>query len=222
MSGGRIVLYCAPPWPRGTRLSLARQNRIVSEYAARRGLDAKISTWQVQSLIRDGPVARIATALGSLGQGDHLVVARLSVIIRDLRDLLSVLRLARRDQWTLHVVEEGIDSSGPEAEALVRVLGSMVCLDSEEHGARTSAALAELRRQGRRTSRHAPYGYRLEGDRLVEVPEEKVVFALAEELRAGGLGCVRIAKELNRRGLRARNGREWYGQLVERVLRPRR
>jgi len=226
MRGKRVVGYVrvSTDEQAATGVSLDAQRHRLRAYCEAHGLElvGVEADEGLSARTTNRPALQRALAALRDGDADGLVAVKLDRLSRSTRDVLDLVSSAEREGWALHSIEERLDTSSPHGRFVVTVLAALAQMERETIGARTSAALAELRRQGRRTSRHAPYGYRLDGDRLVEVPEEKQVFALAEELRAGGMGCVRIANELNRRGLRARNGREWYGQLVERVLRPRR
>ena len=84
---------------------------------------------------------------------------------------------------------------------------------------RTRAAMAELRRQGKRTSRVPPFGHRFQGNRVVEEPAEQPVLQRMLELQAEGAGCYRIASVLNREGsVNPRTGRPWYYGTVRDIL----
>ncbi len=86
-------------------------------------------------------------------------------------------------------------------------------------GERTSEALAVMRSNGRRISRHAPYGYRLNGRGWVEDEHEQGAISLMRQLRAKGTSLRRIAEELQAKGFTNRTGKRLSPQLIANVLR---
>jgi site-specific DNA recombinase len=102
---------------------------------------------------------------------------------------------------------------------VLNVLASVAQWEREAIGERTSAALRYKQAQGEYIGGQAPYGFRLEADgTLVEDPAEQAVIREARELRAGGLSLRKVAAELDRRGLRARNGLAFAAQQVQRMV----
>jgi len=65
-----------------------------------------------------------------------------------------------------------------------------------------------------------PYGYDLGADdvALVANPAEQEVIRQARELHEGGLSLRKIAAELDRRGLYARNGQTFQATQVQRMV----
>jgi hypothetical protein len=74
-------------------------------------------------------------------------------------------------------------------------------------------------RRGEYTRCGVRYGYRFadDGVHLEELPSEQDVIRLARRLRERGLSFVKIAAELERRGVPARTGR-WHPQKVSNML----
>ncbi len=78
----------------------------------------------------------------------------------------------------------------------------------------------QLRRQGKRISRRPPFGFGFRDGVLVPVDGEQEILTRMLELRAAGLGSVRIGRALNDEGLvNPRTGRPWYHQAIYGVLR---
>lgn len=91
---------------------------------------------------------------------------------------------------------------------------------SETVSARTIAALAFKRRQGKRISGRTPYGYRVEGSDLVEVPAEQEVIHLMVELQKAGLSLRAIGAQLKAKGCKRQNGSaDWPSNIVLMILR---
>jgi len=62
--------------------------------------------------------------------------------------------------------------------------------------------MAELRRRGRRISRHPPFGFMVIGNGLVPVEEEQRILRRMLELREVGAGPTAIARALETEDLR--------------------
>jgi DNA invertase Pin-like site-specific DNA recombinase len=71
---------------------------------------------------------------------------------------------------------------------------------------RTKDALGQLKKAGKRFSRHAPYGFTYENGALVENSDEKTTLAVLLDLRRN-LSATETARELEKRGALARNGK---------------
>jgi DNA invertase Pin-like site-specific DNA recombinase len=139
-----------------------------------------------------------------------LVVLKLDRLSRTTRDVLDLAERAQRERWQLHSIDERLDTSSPQGRFTLTLLAALAQMEREQVGARTKAAMAELRRQGRRTSRYPPFGYRFKGDRLVKVAREQKILRRMLELQADGNGCWRIARVLNGEGKgNPRTGRAW-------------
>ncbi|HEX8111867.1 MAG TPA: hypothetical protein VF516_29245 [Kofleriaceae bacterium] len=92
--------------------------------------------------------------------------------------------------------------------------------EREAIGERTAAAMQHKASQGEYTGGAASYGYALAADgvTLVEVAIEQAVIAEARAHRATGLSLRKVAEELDRKGLRARNGRPLAPVQVARMV----
>ena len=75
-----------------------------------------------------------------------------------------------------------------------------------------------MRSNGRRISRHAPYGYRLNGQGWIEDEHEQRAISLMRRLRTTGLSLRQIAAELERQGHHNRSGHRLSAQTIANVL----
>ena len=72
--------------------------------------------------------------------------------------------------------------------------------------------------QGEYIGGHAPYGYQLVDGELVADPIEQDIIRQAKELRDSELSLAAIAKRLDERGIRARNGKVFAATQVKRLV----
>ncbi len=177
-------------------ISLEAQRRRLRAYAEAHGLhmlrveeDAGISAKRTSNR----PALQRALQTLRMGDADGLVVVKLDRLSRTTRDVLDLVERAEREGWALHSIEERLDTASPHGRFVVTILAALAQMEREQIGARTKAAMAELRRQGRKLSSKPRFGFRFEGDRVVEQPKEQPILGRMLELQTEGAGCFRIA-----------------------------
>jgi DNA invertase Pin-like site-specific DNA recombinase len=129
------------------------------------------------------------------------------LVKRELRAAGSVLALV-----------EGISGDDPFSEMAATVMDAAARLERRMIGARTKAALAVKKANGQRISGRLPFGFQLAGDgkALEPCPDEQRALDRMRELRAAGLGGVRIAATLTAEGFKPRGAR-WDAGNVQRI-----
>ncbi len=147
-----------------------------------------------------------------------VVVAKLDRITRSVRDLGELIDVFQRSGVEFASVADHIDTSTASGRLVLNVMGSVSQWEREAIGERTSEALAVMRSNGRRISRHAPYGYRLNGQGWIEDEWEQRAIGLMRQLRAKGTSLRRIAEELQAKGFTSRTGKRLSPQLIANVL----
>lgn len=188
-------------------LGLGDQRDVIASEAARRN-------WvDIEFLSDEGYSAKnlsrpaIAAALDRLGNGQAsvLVVSKLDRLSRSLLDFATLMDRARREDWELVVLDLAIDTTVPSGQLMANVMAAFAEYERQLIGARTSAALQQLKAQGRRLGRPRT------------LPSE--VTARIVSARSGGESLAGIAESLNRDGVAtARGGARWYPSTVRAVL----
>ena len=201
--------------------SLEAQRTKIRAYATMHDLELaemiEDAGYSAKSLERPG-MARLLELIRQR-KVDVVIVAKLDRITRSVRDLGELIELFQRSGVEFASVADHIDTATAAGRLVLNVMGSVSQWEREAIGERTSEALAVLRAQGRRVSRHAPYGYRLDGDRWVEDHDEQRAVRLMVELRERGLSLRAIATELGRLGFRSRARRGFSPSTILAVLR---
>lgn len=117
----------------------------------------------------------------------------------------------------LVVAGDGLDTRKKEgrliAEHLIRV--GRIRADLARERARAEAG---RRRKELRVYSHVPFGFRREGQRLVEIPEELAAVRRLQELAKQDLSQAEIALTLNAKKLFWKAGKPWTRLAVSRVL----
>lgn len=188
-------------------LGLADQREVIAAEATRRGWSdveyVSDEGFSAKNLSRPG----IASALDMLGRGEAsvLVVSKLDRLSRSLLDFAMLMERARVEGWQLVVLDLALDTTTASGELMASVMACFAQYERRLIGARTSAALQQLKRQGKRLGRPRT---------LPAAVTQRIVSARAE-----GVTLAAIADSLNRDSVAtARGGARWYPSTVSAVL----
>jgi DNA invertase Pin-like site-specific DNA recombinase len=168
----------------------------------------------------DRPGLQQALSMLEQGKASDLVVVKLDRLTRSVKDLGELVETYFAcGRYALLSVSEQIDTRSAAGRLVLNVLASVAQWERETIGERTSTAMQHMRAQGEYTGGPVPYGYKLEASgALVRDPAEQAVLAEARRLRAAGLSLRAIAAELDRHGLRARNGKAFTPTQIMRLV----
>lgn len=188
-------------------LGLADQRAIIAAEAGRRGWNnvsyVSDEGYSAKNLSRPG----ISEALTSLARGESntLVVAKLDRLSRSLLDFATLMDRARHERWELVVLDIAIDTTTPSGALMANVMAAFAEYERQLIGARTTAALAQLKLQGRRLGRPRTLN--------------RAVVKRILDARRAGQSVSGIAGDLNSDAVpTARGGARWYPSTVRAVL----
>lgn len=148
---------------------------------------------------------------------DALVVYDQDRLSRGMLTQLVFELFLNENGVALHTVEGKVDTTTPAgwlAFAMKSFVGEM---ERRNTGARTRAAMEFKRGRGEVTG-PVPYGFRREGSILEAVETEQAVIRSAARSYARGRTLAEICRELSRRGITTRTGREFSPQQVKRII----
>jgi len=198
--------------------SLETQRRRIEAYCAAHGLDllrveedAGLSARKTTNR----PALQRALAALKAKEAGGLVSVKLDRVSRSTRDVLCIVETAEHEGWSLHSIEERLDTSSPHGRFVVTVLAALAQMEREQTSERVRATMAHLRRKGRKISGTPPFGFRFDGDAIAEVPSEQEVLREIQTLASSGCKPTEIARRLGRH---PRTGRQWRRQTVAKVL----
>ena len=224
-----------------TSTSLEGQIAICRAYAERRD-------WKVRSEHSDAGVSGsekkrngLEAALTALRRGDILLVSAMDRLWRDLEVQFYIMGRIRNIGATAESVSgETVRFDTPLARAISGFLGVAYQLQREAGAERTSTMMRTAQRNGAVMSRQSPYGFWIQlpdgtlvkdgaghnrkvlGSgyikRLIADPKEQAVLDIIRKLLARGMRDIRIAGELNRRGIPARHGGKWNYNCVRPIM----
>jgi DNA invertase Pin-like site-specific DNA recombinase len=185
------------------------QKQIIEEYARRYQL--QIYGWYLDRATEGRKSLENRKAGGELmlnvERGDHIVVARLDLLVRSLLDLTKVFDSWDRLDVVLHAVDKGVfDPSNPTSRVLIRALIDFAQVKRELASVNTQEDLTARRVEGQRVGRWPEYGWRYErrwdAQRRahvdVKVPDEgeRQIMRKVAEMRAEGYSIDQIRQYL--------------------------
>lgn len=203
-------------------LGLEAQESAIRAAAARLGLTVG-AIHRDAGLSGAAPVERrpgLLSALADVRRGAVLLVAKRDRLGRDPIVVAMIERLmGRKGGRVVSAAGEGTDGDGPTDVLMRRVVDAFAEYERLLIGARTKAALGAKRARGEKTGGGVPFGFRLQGGRLVEEPAERSAAARMVEMRTGGASLRTIAAEMNARRITTKQGRCWKAPQVASALR---
>lgn len=185
-------------------------DRVLAEVVVDDGKSAK-------TLQRPG-MERILAGIRA-GEIGTVVALKLDRLTRSVRDLADLLELFAKKNVALVLVSESIDTSTAIGEMLANIMCSVAQWERKATGERTAFALAHKRRNRQAYSR-TPFGYRREGDALVEDPWQQEALALARRMAEARAKLREIGEALTTMGIAPpRGGLKWHPSSVRSILR---
>lgn len=162
----------------------------------------------------------LLAALNVLEKGDVLLIAKRDRIGRDPIVNAMIERAVERKKARLVSASGDVkDDNDPSSILMRRMVDAFAEYERLIIGARTKAALAVLKKDGKRTG-YIPYGYRLCMDNIhLEADEdEQEILAKINEGRQFGLSYRKIAQDFNQMNILNRNGNPWNHVSITRVM----
>ena len=149
-----------------------------------------------------------------------LVVYSLSRLARSTRDAILIAEDLHKAGADLVSLTEKIDTTSPTGKAFFTIMAAMAQLERDQIAERTAAAMAHLRKKGKRISGKIPFGYDLsdDGTSLIPNKHELETVALMRQLRSTGQSLRGIAAELERQQIPTKYLTRWTPQTVRGIL----
>jgi site-specific DNA recombinase len=165
----------------------------------------------------DRPAMQRLLSLIRAGEVEAVLTTKLDRLSRSLRDVLDLLDLCESTGTALVSASEALDTSSAVGKMLIHLLASFGEFERGRISERTSDVLSYKRRSGH-VYGPTPYGYRREGDRLVQDATQQSALALAREWDSEGLSLRAIARALTAALYEPPKGKAWHPSSVQRIL----
>lgn len=150
--------------------------------------------------------------------GATLVVYSLSRLSRSIADTCAIMQKLSK-AGGLASLSERIDGSTATGRMVLNLLISLSQFEREQVGERTACALQHMKSQGKRISRHIPFGFTCaDGKTLVVNDHEQVVLGQMMDWHRSGMSLGDIARKLNGQNIPTKTGKQWGRGTIYAIL----
>ena len=147
-----------------------------------------------------------------------LIFSKLARLARNTRELLDFAEYFQEQNAHLISLEEKFDTSTPAGRLFFTFIGAIASWEREEIASRVKASIAVRAKLGKPLGGKSPYGFKWLSQKLVAVPDEIQVRRLAFDLFLQHRRKGAVARILNDKGYRTREGKKFRDMNVRRML----
>ena len=151
------------------------------------------------------------------GKIDMVLTKSISRFARNTVTLLETVRELKTLGVDVYFEEQNIHSLSGDGELMLTILASYAQEESRSVSENCKWRIRQKFQQGIPTTTRMN-GLKFDHGKVTVIPDEAKIIALIFELRRAGIGKNGIARELNRRGLPAKDGGIWHESVVYTIL----
>lgn len=147
-----------------------------------------------------------------------LFVYSLSRLARNTIEAVEIAERLSKNECGLLSLKENLDTSTPTGRFTLTIMAAVAQLEREQIAERISDAMTWKQSNGMRMSRHAPYGYKFENDKIVVDEKEHEVVSLIMRLYNSGSSFWKIREYLISTNILTRAGECWRIRQIKKII----
>lgn len=156
-------------------------------------------------------------ALKAVKKGGVLVVYSLSRLARSTKDTLAISEQLDKAGADLVSLSEKIDTTGAAGKMMFRMLAVLAEFERDVIAERTKSAMNHKKAVGDVYS-PIPFGFKAIEGKLQQVESEALVVSEILAMRNAGSTLGAIADSLNNRGIKGKQGGNWFPSTVRYLI----
>ena len=150
----------------------------------------------------------------------HVIVWKLDRLARKALDTLKIAEAWDKIGVALHSITDKIDTKSAIGRLFFTMQAALAEFERMLIVERTQAAMNHLKATGQKTGSQAPYGYRHEGNRVVEDENEQECLVVLQNLHElyPSWSLRRLGQALSENGFKNRNGNGFGAETIKGML----
>jgi len=151
---------------------------------------------------------------------DMILVMKMDRIHRNSKNFMIMMENLEKWGKKFTSMYESLDTSNAVGRFVVDIIGRIAQLESEQIGERTYMGMRQKAESNSGPMGfNPPYGYRMDGEKLIWDEDEWVQVRGIFEMYMSGKGPAEISRILNENGIRTRRSNDWSIWSVSRLVR---